>query len=280
MADAAFAVVSPELVLVDPDLATWARSRLDEHDETLTRLAGALERDRRLQHIAPEPSGGSDEAAAFRRLAASELEDDETRGVPRVPYGLGLGLACSAALALIVAVSFAIRPAGDDRTPAAPSVAAGDAAATMTRSRHASDDTTSAAGTNSRNSSGTDIGKIAKQSPLGGVTPPSAAVSRSSQRAAKSARARMRRQSARRPPQHLVWPPAASADGYEVELYRDDVRILAVRAPTNRMTIPRTWIAGPSRLGIKLGDRLYIWPLRSGKRGNAIIDGLPIVDVP
>jgi hypothetical protein len=80
-------IVSPELVLVDPRLATDARGRLSHADDTVARLEQQSSRDSAepplsVASFAPSSSADEEVAAALRRITElSEVEPPERRGL-------------------------------------------------------------------------------------------------------------------------------------------------------------------------------------------------------
>ena len=68
-------------------------------------------------------------------------------------------------------------------------------------------------------------------------------------------------------PRRLAWAPTAGAEGYHVELYRDDTRIFVAETQRPEVTVPARWTLNGTARTLAPGDlRWYVWPLVDGRR--------------
>ncbi len=86
-----------------------------------------------------------------------------------------------------------------------------------------------------------------------------------------------------RPPQTFVWPTVEGVGAYEVELFRDEERILVARTAQPRLTLDRQWTYRGRRFTLAPGSyRWSVRPLRrSGaaqKRGKTIVEAALVVE--
>jgi hypothetical protein len=263
-------VVSPELALIDSELAARARLDLVGPGDTLARpgtkkLQARAPAIRRDPESAAAPSA-NEAAAALRRLVEVELVSPEYEARERrIRRPLLVATFALAVAALVATLAFreqaslrhptgsrprsevgASMPAATDGTASVAGGAAGSSAATRTEGV----------------SSGS--GAHAKS----GSTAPTASAS-----AGEAAAAERRASSSRPAAAHLRWPPAQGATGYAIELYRGDLRIFVGHSSTNRITVPGEWTVGGRKLRRDPGDRVYVWPEIAGRRERAPLWG-------
>jgi hypothetical protein len=61
----------------------------------------------------------------------------------------------------------------------------------------------------------------------------------------------------------FAWAPEPGAVGYEVQFFRGQTRILVRRTVAPRLSLPRQWVYGGQRMRLTPGTyRWYVWPLR------------------
>jgi len=271
--------VSPELVLVDSDLAMRARAGLPETTSTLD-LIGArratLRREPERLLVAPPPvAPAADPAvAAMRRLAERELESHElaSRKRARSRRRLSLALAGAALVASTIlgvtmvgpspgriaahAVSTVSSPvvrvashALPTSDPVAPDTRRGAAAGSTGGSSQGISESTS-----KRASENRDLSTFVPVKPKSEITWPT------------------------RP---FIWPPRRGATGYHVELRRENSPIFTADSKTNRVVVPGTWRFHGKTRWLEPDDRLYVWPVVEHARSSiAVIAGELVVDLP
>jgi hypothetical protein len=253
--------VSPELALVDSELASRARAGLPEATNTLDRLKTERVAESTFPvgttHELAAQSEGREEGAAFQRLAMVELDSSEyefrERRALRPFLAAAFGLTVAA---LVGTLAFGERASDllrsspkraeagasvSDVTAGTPS-ATGAAGGTAEQDRAPGQSGGTGAGASMPTASTTtrQVAEALRRASESTVSPPSTA--------------------------RLWWPAANGITGYSVELYRDGVRVFVSRTSTNGVAIPETWTAGGRKLRRDPGDTLYIWPLRAGKR--------------
>jgi hypothetical protein len=68
-------------------------------------------------------------------------------------------------------------------------------------------------------------------------------------------------------PRIMAWAPAPGAAAYEVALYAGSRRIFLERTKQTRLALPEEWSFGGRRLRLEPGVyRWYVWPVRAGAR--------------
>ena len=283
--DAAQAVVmSPELALVDPALAEWARARLPDRfgilrQPDLTPVSAHAVWSRQLATIPARPArarassnGRWSGAPAHRHPLPKARAEAEPRPVVSAPVaddrresprrvGRVIRRAALFLIAVVVvggvilafprshvtrerAQSHAAPKQAEARVP--PSAGAHQAAATPGR----------------------------KASRVSGSKHPGATQAR---RKAAPASARPRATRARRTgaptsaaaatPPTFAWAPQRGAIGYEVQFFRGHTRILVRRTVAPRLSLPRRWVYEGRRIRLTPGQyRWYVWPLRRSPR--------------
>jgi hypothetical protein len=209
--------VSPELVLVDPELARLLR--------TASPTAG------------PEPPVGAtilepapEESLVSRQDAAVVLQPVERASVDRepatAPRDLGKRVARVAAMVAAALVIGAAGAALGDLFASAPDSASRDTrapepASSAAPSADATVDSTAPTGTGGE----------------GGT------------------------------PRTMAWAPAAGAAAYDVALYSGSRRIFLERTNQTRLVLPAEWSYGGRRLSLEPGVyRWYVWPVKAGAR--------------
>jgi hypothetical protein len=277
--------VSPELVLVDSDLALRARAGLPETTSTLeligARRATVRREPERLLVAPPLFAPAADPAvAAMRRLAERELESHElaSRQRARSRRRLSLALAGAALVASTIlgvtvvgqspgriaahavstvsspvarVVSHALPTSG----PVAPDTRRGAATVgTTAGSRGGSSQVTSGSTSNRAKSENRDLSTFVPVKPQSKITWPT------------------------RP---FIWPPRRGATGYHVELRRENSPIFTADSKTNRVVVPGTWRFHGKTRWLEPDDRLYVWPVVEHARSSiAVIAGELVVDLP
>jgi hypothetical protein len=237
-------VTSPELVLVDPDLAQRARARLRNpaEKEALARIASQLER-------APEPATPVETGVLAERRR-------------RWPGRWAAPVAAALAVAFLLAdalVEFGKTPASADTAaleapePTAPEPTVAEPTATATAPAP-TDRAPSAPNT-----------REPKSQPSRAPSPsPSAGTSN---RAPTPTPARVRAE-----PQRFAWAPVTDASGYHVELFRQQVKVFAADTRQPAVTIPVRWRFADRKRRLAPGEyRWYVWPVVAGRRAARAI---------
>jgi hypothetical protein len=221
-------VTSPELALVDPELARRARARLPNpgENEALARIASQLQR-----------------LPAAERSVEAAAEAGWGRRRPRRRWStpLAVGVAVVAVFLLTdLHVEFG-------RTPAS-----ADTAALEEPEPTAPTPTAPAEPDSSGPATTTTVDVPAPAPPAG------------------RPRARPR---SRPEPQRFAWAPTANADGYHVELFRQQVKVFATNTERPTATVPARWSFGGRSRTLSAGEyRWYVWPVTAGRQaGRAIV---------
>jgi hypothetical protein len=242
-------VLSPELALVDPELAAYARANLAEPLTTLPQSGRSLwiQVDQGGSRALTAPSG-----------AALALDDGPA---PRAPAGRSwrvlVGVAAVTVLSLLL---FDVR-VQVGKTPAS-------AETPQTRA---------AAGSAPSRPRAASVPRPGRKTSNEGVTKPQAA--------APSAPSRPRAESVPRPgrktstegvtkPQarRFAWAPAPGASGYHVEFFRGSVRAFSADTTGPELTVPARWKDAGKTRRLAAGEyRWYVWPVVSGTRASSAI---------
>jgi hypothetical protein len=232
-------VVSPELALVDRELAVRARAALP--DLALHRLvAGAAARE-----ISPAPSmwGG------WRR-----------RG-PVMPV---LTLLATAVASLVVTSFTRPERASGEAPTSSKAVLGGELPrAAVSRSVKTSPSRPAEAGATSRSTPASGMSSVRNRR---------VATSHSSAASQANAIARGGRHSTSTAPSvsaaTLVWPRSTQASAYDLELMRDGIVIFATRSSSPQVLMPRRWRHGGASYAIQPEDEAYVWPVIDGHRSR------------
>jgi hypothetical protein len=276
-------VLSPELALVDPVLAAWARTRLPD----LSHVAPVV---RKQPAPGPSPEDVQADGSAPRRayaegtLSPRRDEARETterlanieRRQPRHMASVRRATLVAAAVVLVAAgvlVGDVIRQQG--RTvPAAFNFTVQTAAdappATSTKAAAGSSTRGKPPGPRSARQKGTDASDAANRAETRSARPHAAdpAKRHPSPTSVGSTRS-------------FVWVPVAATSAYDVAFYRAGRRVLAARTKHAKLTVAKSWIYSGRRERFAPGVyRWYVWPIYksgSGVRGTPIVNSELIV---
>ena len=227
--------ISPELVLVDPELATVARARL------ANRPGGGL----------PPPAAPVRSSPPLQTAACSRGEIDERRTEASRRALLAVAVATMLVVLLLdVRVEVGQRSAAAERDASETSAqetaqtAAADAPSTLSAGKAQRPAATPPSGGTRGRASGDDK---ASRPGRRGSAPPTRADAAS--------------------PRRFAWAPAARADGYYVEFFRGSTRVFAKRTTRPMLDVPALWrYQGTQRSFVAGTYRWYVWPLVDGKR--------------
>jgi hypothetical protein len=222
------AVISPELALVDPELAARGQAALPETRDTVESLLQSA----RARGAGPAAGAGPGRARRIRRrlLGGSLL-------------AVGLAGVVIAVLVFDFGIEFGERSASAEPAigpiPAAP----GEAVATPPRAPRTQ--------------------KPAPPTPSGSSKQ---RTHRSSVRArigaGKDGRARKRAISAPSLARRFAWAPVPRAAGYHVEFFRGSTRVFAASTRRAEIALPRRWRFRGRSQSLEPGDyRWYVWPV-------------------
>lgn len=222
-------VVSPELVLVDPGLATWARDRLPAPSDTLARASS-------VPGASSHAPGATSLVVASPARIPGELERPPEGRRKRLMIGaVVLAFAVTAFLA-DVPDQFRRFPAVANRSePSGPPVATDN-----------------------------DRGQFELRDGTNGTREPRATQSKSvTTTTAASDRSAEVPSSGRR----FAWAPIAGASGYHIELFRGSALVFRADSAKPQIVIRRRWRLGGRQHELKPGTyRWYVWPLVGGRR--------------
>jgi len=257
-------VLSPELVLVDPELAAWAKPRLEPPGSLVRAVLAERHRPPRLRlATVPGDSGPTPRSTVARPSPSmaqllppagsrplrrqSERRRGAARAVLLAAIATGIGFAAGRTLS----------PDALDGGPVRSSTAATSAGNPVAREapsprpsgRTAGSPATGAARppAPSQDESDEAVSPPTATAPSAGSTSPAASGTR----------------------RELAWLPVAGASHYRVELYRGKRQILVAFAGEPRLTIAGTWRHGGATASLEPG--VYRWIVRPGfgPRGRA-----------
>jgi hypothetical protein len=256
--------LSPELVLVDPELARWARARLpDPKDVTAPpgRLRPVAVPDTVVSLPLPLPAP----VPEVRRQSIESLPLPAARRGSRVLHGASLLLA----LALGVFVGSKLFD-GSTKNGAGPAPLRTQPPQTPTRG--ATNPTGSAP-------------RVAKTPSAGPRTKKQSSVKRRPPKAKKQSGVKRRPPKAKKPVPSIgspgdvrvfSWAPTPTAAYYRFSLYRSGERIFSARSRAARLELPATWTHHGRRLRLRMGR--YRWVIRPALRdGGRLRLGPPVV---
>jgi hypothetical protein len=230
------ATYSPELVLVDPDLAEVARASLPASTDTIANLGDAA-RVRALRRLSYGAEQSNDvEEAEFARRAASW----------RMVFAVGAGVVVTTVLAASVLH-------GNGREPEA----------TQTLTASVSDVQTSPTVTAPATTPSPKPQSPKPQSPKPQSPKPQSPKPRSaSGPPPRSAPV----------PRTFAWAPVDRASGYRFELFRESSLVLRRDTRAPRLSVPTRWTFGGKERRLSRGTyRWYVWAVVDGKRGSSAI---------
>jgi hypothetical protein len=272
-------VLSPELALVDPVLAAWARTRLPDlsHVSPVVRKQPApVPSPEVVQADGSAPRGPYAEGTPSPGRDDSREAAERPRTLERRParHMRSLGRATLAAAAFVLVAAGVL--AGDvirqhGRTlPAAfnftVQTAANAPPATSTKAPAVSSTRAKPPGARSAEQKGTDSSDAAHRAePRSAPHPADSAKRQASPTSLGSTRG-------------FVWVPVAATSAYDVEFYRAGRRIFAARTTHAKLTVAKSWIYKGRRERFRPGIyRWYVWPIYesgSGARGTPIVNSV------
>jgi hypothetical protein len=242
--------ISPELVLVDPTLARWARQQLPDHDgiripSAEVRRAAVAEREPpfALRGIGPaetRPLSLAIEESVHALRAQPETAAVFTDVDSRRPSARRVRVAV---LATVLGVTAGLAYPGILPLPL----------------RHAS----------------TGDALVKDERGTGPSPSPSGSEHRRIEaRKATPSSVYLPLRASRLPP--LVWPRVRNATGYDVEIFRGGQKVLAVRTARPRLVLPVRWTYRGRSIRLVSGSyRWYVWPLTRSQ--DSLHRGQPII---
>jgi hypothetical protein len=252
--------ISPELVLVDPDL----RSLLFSSEPISgSRFPGPT--------LVSVPAETADSLLTLR-LAGRSLS------IRRGWVGLALAGLCGSIVTIGVGLAIAAGPfdSANDRSEAA----AG-------KTKAAAGKTKTTAGKTKTTADKTKAATVTGAQALPVIAKPNQGQDGASTRSVTTTPSRPTNQSrsptpAAASPRRFAWAPAPGATSYEVAIYKADVRVFRARTTTASIVIPeRTQRTGSSPLLGPGTYQWYVWPVRHGRRDSvALVRSTLVVPAP
>jgi hypothetical protein len=270
--------VSPELVLVDPDLAARARCSLTGPTPTPQALAGNSDAPPALHEPVPaRPPVEMD--AALRRLTESVID---SLSVPVEPLArwdarlVGRLLAGAAAAGVTVALAGGLHASWTE--PAAPAESAVAGLPPSGMGEGPSPSRTVATATAPASPSARTPRARASAGAFRSETDPETKPSANRMKLPLTTANRDSASSSTRSSRDRAWASVARATAYHVEILRGGERVFVTTTTKPRVRIPASWDLGGRPYRLRSGDRLSVWALVSGKRmPRAIVARRPVV---
>ena len=238
-------VVSPELALVDPELAARARAALPPRcgrrapapSLPTVAVASATRRGRRL-------------ATPVLTVLATAVASAIVTGFTSFEQAQGEPPRAVASVETVAPVTARAAPEGSSAVATPPARSDAPAAASSPSSPTASGRV------------GTDGGRTRAKS---AASPMAAASNTTAPAPARSGTT-------------LVWDEAAGAAAYDVELRRGGALIYAETFAAREALVPRSWEKDGTAFVLQPEDQLYVWPVIGGRRASPVVDGALAMD--
>jgi hypothetical protein len=237
--------LSPELALVDPELAARARAALG------VPVAAR-----------PESEAGGREPAAAQPSRSSR----------RLATPVLTLLATAAASLIVTSFTGPEHASGESPTVAAPARGAGLAAqpapadSPSTGSTQAGDEVDAPSSSSATPSADDEVASTLATSGTAAAPQVAPAVA-PAPRVAPS-------------PTTLVWPRSAKASSYDLELVRGESVIFSQRSRSPQVVLPREWRRGGVRYTIQPEDQAFVWPVVDGRRAaTPVVNGALALDM-
>lgn len=229
-------VVSPELALVDPGLAVWARDRLPAPSDSLARVSS-------IPGVSSRPPDAASLAVASPERIPGRSERPLSAGRRRKRLAIRAGV-----VAVVVTAFLADIPDQFRKIPA--SVGSSELSGLLPEADESGrpfeprGDTTT--GTH-------EPGGAPSRSVTATTTAPDSVGVPSGVR-------------------RFAWAPSAGVSGYHIELFRGSALIFRADTTRPQIVIPRRWRLGGREHRLEPGVyRWYVWPLVAGRRKSKAI---------
>ena len=240
-------VVSPELALVDPELAAHARAVLPTQVAPRCVPIASLQDPTPRRHARPR-----------RNLAAPALTL----------------VAIAAASLIVTALTGPERASGE--SPVAEPEPVRAAAANAVAAPRVGSASTATAQPAPAGALTTDEGMLSRTEPSAAeAVPPGSPASTAIGTRAPTPAPRVA-VSARR----LVWPRSAAASQFDLELVRGVDVVYAVSVRSSEVVLPRSWKRDGITYRIQPEDQAFVWPVIDGRRSvTPVVDGVLAIDM-